>query len=447
MERIKAINRGRIGELAKELDLPEWLVEAAIVEYLPCRRFFEEEAKVLFDFGMIDADAIRQLPRPVTVLSNVNLIHNVSKSVVAGRMMGGLVGLPMASMGDERLVLPEGRVNPIHVPWIQNNVDIFDWKHNLNDLAVVHDDDGFYQWRVAKFVDQPGPEAKHGWYESTVYSSDQLNALLRVHDEIIYGAFPGDYPAEGPPRVETRARLAELYSQLEAVRSDMRAAVVAFHAARKGAPGAAYGYNEEEPLTLTVFDQIALRDNKLSVRSFVEPLFFRAAYRAMRRSRQAHHDSISHGGTATHLEEEIEESAACITLCAMCLEAYINGFIGEKLPDLFKDLERGEVKMKWLVVPNLLGKPDCFDRGGSPFQNFGSLVNWRNDLVHYKHEYSKPAEIRGIGRGSKIHGICNTGNAQIAVETVRSMIRRLNESLGESVPSWVDDDRGWLNSP
>ncbi len=447
MESIKVTNRARTGDLSRELNLPHWLVEALIVEYLPCRRFFEDGAKVLFDFGQIKADEIRQLPRPAVVLSNVHLIHNIAKSVVSRRLMGGLVGLPMSTMGDQRLVLPEGRVNPHHVPWLQNDLCPLDWKHGLNDLAVVADGDGIYQWRVAKFVDQPAPDAKHGWFESTVFSPEQLAELLRVHDEIIYGALSGGYPPEGAAREESQARLAALYDRLEAVRASMRAVVVAFQAAHKGTPEATYGYTEEIPLTLTVFDQIGLRDNRLAVRTFVEPLFFRAAYRAMRRARQAQEESIRHGGTAVHLEEEIEASAACITLSAMCLEAYINGFIAEKLPDLFKELERGEVKLKWLVVPNLLGKPDCFDRGAMPFQNFGRLVTWRNELVHYKHEFVRPVEIHGAGRGSRIHSVCNVVNAQTAVETVRAMIRQLCESLGEPVPGWVADDRGWLNSP
>ena len=74
-------------------------------------------------------------------------------------------------------------------------------------------------------------------------------------------------------------------------------------------------------------------------------------------------------------------------------------------------------------------------------------MTWRNELVHYKHEFVRPVEIHVAGRGSRIHSVCNVINAQTAVETVRAMIRQLCESLGEPVPGWVADDRGWLNSP
>src|SRR5262249_6227547 len=160
------------------------------------------------------------------------------------------------------------------------------------------------------------------------FSPEQLRDLFRVNDEI-NGVLSGENPSESTTGEESRDRLTALYVRLEAVRASMRHTVVAFHADHKGMPEASYGYTEEGPLTLTVFDQIGLigqRDKNLAVRTFVEPLFFRSAYRAMRRAQNAQVESIKHGGTAVHLEEEIEASATSITLSAMCLEAYINGF-------------------------------------------------------------------------------------------------------------------------
>jgi hypothetical protein len=423
VESIKEINRARTAELSRELALPHWLVEALIVEYLPCRRYFEGGAEVLFDFSQIEADTIRQIPRPAVVLSDVHLLHNIPSSVVPRHLWGELFGIPNATLGEQKLVEPEGRVNPHHVPFSQSDDDFpRDWKHVLHDWAVVADSDGLYQWRVA---------------ESTVFSSEQLDELRHIHEEIICGVPSGEYPREGAALEECRARLAALYERLEAVRANMRATVVAFHTARKRAPEAAYGYTEEVPPTLTGFDQIGLRDNRLTIRTFVEPLFFRAAYQAMCRAQQAQEESIRDGATPAPLEDEIEASAACIILSVMCLEAYINGLIAENLPHQIKELGRKGLQLKWLKVPNLLGKPDCFDRGTLPFQNFGQLVNWRNDLVHYKHEFAEPEEIHSGVRVSKIHNICNLSNAQTAVETVRVMIRRLCENLGETVPIWA----------
>jgi len=149
------------------------------------------------------------------------------------------------------------------------------------------------------------------------------------------------------------------------------------------------------------------------------------------------------------VSEEIEASAECIVLCAMCLEAYIKGFAQDHLQSFWtEDMERMEVRVKWLVIPAMLGKADCFQRGSQPYQDFAKLIRWRNnDLAHYKHDFQSPAEIVGIGRVSKIYTICSAANAQRAIETLRQMIQRINEELGFAVPNWLHNEGAWIHPP
>jgi hypothetical protein len=43
------------------------------------------------------------------------------------------------------------------------------------------------------------------------------------------------------------------------------------------------------------------------------------------------------------------------------------------------------VREKWKMLPLLLGQPQTFDLGSSPYQTFSELINLRNDiLVHFK---------------------------------------------------------------
>ncbi|HUY88605.1 MAG TPA: hypothetical protein VMV10_07720 [Pirellulales bacterium] len=96
MNTFASVNGGRIGEIATNLGIPEWLAEAIIVEYLPCRRFFEKNAVVLFDFGLVDAADVRELPRPLIIMGDVTLFHNVTGSVLRQRAISGFIGWPMA---------------------------------------------------------------------------------------------------------------------------------------------------------------------------------------------------------------------------------------------------------------------------------------------------------------------------------------------------------------
>jgi hypothetical protein len=326
-----------------------------------------------------------------------------------------------------------------------NPITAWDWKLNPSNRAVVVDADGLYQWTVATFGDQPEPGAKRVWYTSAVYGADDLARLRTIHDEIVDGLLSPPHPTEAGDLATAQARLAAFYDEVEQVRARMRAAVFAHHAVAKGHPEAVYGYTEDPPLTLTVFDQLGLVGGKLKVRSHVEPLLFRAAHRAAVRAEGARVAAVADAVSVAHLAEEIEAAAEAITLSAMCLEAYVNGLIVDRLPELWKDMERMEARAKWLLVPILLGERDCFDKGAMPFQAFAKLVGWRNELVHYKHEFANPIEAAGLGRVSDLHGVCNAENARKAVEAVTLMVRQINNCLGTPDPDWGANTGGWLN--
>ncbi|MBL7190037.1 MAG: hypothetical protein ISS70_27230 [Phycisphaerae bacterium] len=71
-------------------------------------------------------------------------------------------------------------------------------------------------------------------------------------------------------------------------------------------------------------------------------------------------------------------------LCATALEAYINLTAKGRLEGKFGDnFERLSIEAKWLFLPRILGKT-TFNQGSEPFQSFGKLIRYRNELVHYK---------------------------------------------------------------
>ena len=140
---------------------------------------------------------------------------------------------------------------------------------------------------------------------------------------------------------------------------------------------------------------------------------------------------------------EIEAAAESIVLSAMCLEAYINGFAQDHLAQQWtQDTERVEAPVKWLIIPAMLGKRDCFTKGSQPYQDFMMLIRWRNELAHYKHEFYAPVQLdkkkqETIVNVSRIYSFCNASNAKKGLETVRKMVGKINECLGFSIPRWV----------
>jgi hypothetical protein len=192
------------------------------------------------------------------------------------------------------------------------------------------------------------------------------------------------------------------------------------------------------------------KKRRIKVRSYVEHVFFRAAHRAADRARQVR-NSIDAGEIyPIPIAEEIEASAESIVLNAMCLEAYINGFVQDHLAEQASYIERMKIRAKWLLVPALLGKADCFTPGSQLFDNFSQLVKWRNDdLAHYKHEFRFPVSLGNLGTVSELYSICNADNSEQVVKTVREMIRRLNTCLDFPLPSWIQENisiDSWMGS-
>lgn len=139
---IGVTNSERVKEIATTLNLPDWLIEDLIVEYLHCRRFLEGDKSILFDFGRITVQDIESIPNPYIILSNVSLFHNVTPQVLQMRMLHGMAGLPVSTLaGHPYLAIPEGKTSPSYVAFTYNPLDVVDWKLDLNSYAIIYDKD------------------------------------------------------------------------------------------------------------------------------------------------------------------------------------------------------------------------------------------------------------------------------------------------------------------
>jgi hypothetical protein len=328
-------NQEHVKKLAEALDLPTWLVKVIIVEYLPCRRF--QGNTVTIDYGLVTVDDIKSLAKPYVILNGLALFHNVTTEVLSQRILSGIVGLPMANLAkQEAFYLPEGKVSPhcLPNPIRNSDEDEGDWKLELHlfKKAIVVDDDGIYQWTVTTNA-MISADVSQQWYESALFSTVELEELCRIN-QAYRNVDQGSFSIE-----EMQQRLERVYTDLEAIHVKMRKTLLDYHLARKIKPEAKIGYTEEAPPQLTLFDEFAIvkvkegssKKRRIKVRSYVEHVFFRAAHRAAGRARVVR-KSIDAGEVyPIPIAEEIEASAESIVLSAMCLEAYINGFVQDHL--------------------------------------------------------------------------------------------------------------------
>jgi len=124
-------------------------------------------------------------------------------------------------------------------------------------------------------------------------------------------------------------------------------------------------------------------------------------------------------------------------LCATASEAHINLTAKRRLKGKFRDnFEKISIEGKWLFLPKLLEKA-TFDQGAEPFQSFGKLIRYRNELVHYKgrkeswanFEKRMPKFLDKLGLSLR--------KARRSIWAVREMILKLSKMIDEEPPYWL----------
>jgi len=252
--------------------MPEYIVECLIVEYLPCRRFYEEGAIVVLDFSMVTEQDLQQLPDELVILNGILLVHNIRNNVLKDRLLSGIGNLPMsrASLSDSTYS-PEGQVSPSSQAMLYQSIDTEDWKLRLNvhKRVLVLDEDGIFQWTVTTNALISNDTAQQ-WFTSDLFSHEQLEALRRMHDTFYTDILRQAIPQEEAGLAPLRNRLRAFYEELESLRAGMRQTVLVYHQQAKLLPEARAHYTEEEPPLLTTFDEAAIREGAFKIRTHIE---------------------------------------------------------------------------------------------------------------------------------------------------------------------------------
>ena len=70
-------------------------------------------------------------------------------------------------------------------------------------------------------------------------------------------------------------------------------------------------------------------------------------------------------------------------------------------------------------------------------------------MIWYTTSTSLPVPLGTLGTVSHLHAVCNADNSELAVKTVREMIRQLNTCLGFPLPTWIQENvsiDSWMRS-
>jgi hypothetical protein len=134
---------------------------------------------------------------------------------------------------------------------------------------------------------------------------------------------------------------------------------------------------------------------------------------------------------------------ASMVFSALTLEAYINQQYQSRPETQKLALRSMEVRLKWQMLPLLLGSKETFVLGAMPFQTSHSLITLRDALVHFKPrgKISK----RGGGKPDEIFSVVvkDVAGARAYFACIPAMIHKLAEltSRQTDVPLFLKGGR------
>lgn len=389
---------------------------------------------------MLREDQIKEIPNKKVVINGSILFHNIRLEDVKARMLLGLIGTPMMPLGKD-VIIPEGPVCSYSFPFQANPIDVWDPKLGFSSHAQILDEGRFYQWKIAEFSADYHPSPHKGWFRSDFLD---LESLRIINDEI-QNLRNEPIPTDTQALEMLRSRIHEKYDELEKIRKTIRQKVLEYHQSQKhNFAMAETELPTKPPPVVTYLDSIQVSEGEYKIRFHIEPLLYRSALKNLAEAKKIIEKRKTGEFEAVLIVDEIEASALCILCAVSCLEAYINSIAQEHCPTFWNIFERMGLRQKWLFLPYILGISDCFEIDKEPYKNFIQLIAWRNQITHYKHGLKKPKKFSNRRQVSKAYWICNVTNAQIAVDTTRAMIERLNEKTLVPRPQWLYKSGEWL---
>ena len=429
-----------IEAVAQKMKLPSWWVKAIAIEYTECREYATRDEIWTFNFDKISENVIEEAVRSHHVVVYGTLMHNVLADVWSSRSIERMVSDIPVRLAEERDdVIAEGRASDYHFPFIGNSIDVWDPKLDFSSYFQVLDDDHFWQWHIADFVNVEGRN-----YGKWVSSEIDLESLNQIHEKLASLRNPVIKHGE-PGYADFKVEVERFYQWLDKLRRPLLSTLEDIHVKKRHTQVKFPKVTNCELPQLSRFESFTVRDGEIYTKFFAEPVFFRACRQHAIKAEELTASAECDQGLVEKLDEIYQERANAIILGAACLEAFINGLGFENFPDLWKNVENLSVEAKWQLYLTLNGKGDLFNRGQEPYQSLTQLIKSRNSMMHFKGRYKK---VRQITNGVITHTEIDLPRDFVRDLPIRleRLIRELCEATASPIPTWLTPkpNLGWM---
>lgn len=416
--------------------IPSWWKEAISIEYLPCRNFKKGDRIAEIDFSLVSESQISEAMEQYKVVSYGHIIHNVDPVTFRSRTLNNLVN-PIAKPivnGDAPAIIPNGIVSKHHFPYLLNSINVCDPIEDFNSHIQVLDDGVLYQWEIARFEGVEG-RLYGKWVSEYVDLSefdttyDEFNELMRLK-------------SQKDVSIDIYVQKAEQY--VEKLRSFRLKAFTellnAHEYLKKQDNKSTNKVVNYKPPALSHFETMQIEGGEIYTVCSAAPIFYRAALRHCRKATDICH---SRKMVQAHVLDEIyEERAQSIIMAVACLEAIVNEIGGLKFKGIWNALEKLNLNEKLKFIYSFSAPPIHFDASRHPFQFVHKMVASRNEMIHFKHEFSKVKVLNGIAV-SKMGMTLDGELIEKLPKVLSDSIKEVYAVSGFQEPEWLTDHPGW----
>ncbi len=427
--------------VSKKLDVPRWWVESIAIEYSDCRDFAQEKDIWKFNFEKVKISDLETAVKENHIILHNFLYHNIHPAVYQTRFsfrMVSSIPAPLSETMED--IVPEGLVSQSYLHPRANPIDAWDPKLSFSSHCQVFDDGHLFQWKIAELSNVEGKN-----YSKYISEFFDLEPLTTIQQELETLRNSKIKPGERGYK-EFKEKVEGYYRGLDDIRHPILEQLMKIHKDKLQLNSEFPKTLQFPPPVLSHFEQFIVRDNEYYTRLHVEPIFYRGCYYHAKKAEELVISITNDTEFAHSLDEIYQERATAIILGAACFEAFINGLGFENYPEVWKQIENLDLKKKCAVYYSLSGKDSSlFNKGKEPYKSLISLIDYRNNLVHFKKIYKKSTQEN--------HEYITNTEKQLSREFVRYLPENLRNCIIEicnvkstPIPEWVTPhpNLGWM---
>ena len=432
-----------IDVVSSKLGIPKWWVEAIAIEYTDCREFAVGEEIWTFNFEKISINELENALKNHKVILHDPIYHNINPEVFKSRFIYRMVSsIPVPLSEDMEDIIPEGLVSKFYCEFQGNGIKKYDPKLSFSSYCQIFDNGNMYQWKIAESINVDGQN--YSKCQSDFFDLEPLNDMeqelrLLQNSYIKVGKKGND---------EFRKDVEDYYRRLDDIRRPLLKDLIDYHKGMLKSNSDFPKVLKVTPPILSHFERFTVSDNELCTKFYAETIFYRGCYEHAREAENLVNSIKSKDEYVNILDEIYEERATAIILGVVCFEAFLNGLGFDYYPEIWKHIEKLDLKKKCKVYYSLSNKDaSLFNKGKEPFKSLIKLIDYRNDLVHYKRKYHKSLQ-------DDQRYITST-EQDLSRDFVRDLPDKLKEVILEfckinstPIPQWLDPqpNLGWIKN-